>query len=233
MKVIRNFHLLCCGLAAAAVLGLSAATASAATLSLWTFETTPPPTGAGPHLASSGIFAATSAATVTTAGTVDNPAGNGSAESLSSNNWNTGEYFQFTSSSLLYQDIIVSWDQTRSSTGPATFDLAYSTDGINFTTALNDYAVLLNGGAPNASWSSVGGRQAAYTTTVDLSSIVGLDNAATLTFRLISQVSPAATGTSRVDNFLVEGSDLIIPEPTTLALAGLGVIGILTARRRG
>lgn len=216
---------------AAASLALASASPSlGATLALWTFETTPPPTGAGPHIASSGVFAATSAATVNTGGTVDNPVGNGSAESLSSNGWDTGEYFQFATSSTGYADITLSWSQTRSSTGPGTFDLQYSTDGINFTTFANDYTVLQNGLAPNASWSS-GTPQPVYDFSYDLSALSGLDNALALTFRLVSQVTTASGGTNRVDNFQVSGT--VIPEPATLALGGIAMLGIIAVRRQG
>ena len=214
---------------AALLLGLSAVHSSAATLALWTFETTPP-LGAGPHVADSGVFALTSAASVNTGGTTDNPVGNGSAESLSSNGWNSGEAFRFNTSSTGYTDVKLSWSQTRSSTGPATFDLEYSTDGISFTTFTNDYTVLQNGLVPNPSWSS-GTPQPVYNFTADLSAVSALDNAPTLVFRLVSQVSTAAGGTNRVDNFLVDGT--IVPEPATLALAACGVLGIVFSNRRG
>ena len=59
-----------------------------------------------------------------------NPAGNGSAKSLSSNNWATGDYYQFT---LTISDSefsglglsVYRFDQTGSNTGPKDFQLSY------------------------------------------------------------------------------------------------------------
>lgn len=134
------------------------------------------------------------------------PAGNGTARSLSSNNWAAGDYYQFALNSTGYHDIKISWDQTGSNTGPGSFVLQYSTDGTNFTQFGSAYTVI------NDTWSAATPK----TTTsfsVDLSSITALNNSATLVFRLaVAPGSPsvnggaiATTGTGRVDNVKVEG----------------------------
>src|SRR5688500_889060 len=51
------------------------------------------------------------------------PVGNGSANSFSANVWMAGDYFQFTGSTLGFEDVALSWDQTRSATGAGVFDL--------------------------------------------------------------------------------------------------------------
>lgn len=188
----------------------------------WTFQTVPP-VGPGPHAADGGIFAGTSNAFAITGGTVDNPVGNGSSESLSSNNWNVGDYFEFRTSSLGYENLFLSWDQVRSSTGPGTFDLVVSTDGMSFATLLDDYTVRVNS-SPN--WSTGGPR-----VTMDINKLAipaAYDNQALLIFRLVSQVDAASAGTCRVDNVFLNGT--LIPTPGTLAL--LGAAGLVVVRRQ-
>lgn len=209
---------------AAALAGAASARPSSndGVLAAWTFETSLPIT-AGPHQAEGGLFAATSTALGTTGGTYSNPVGNGSLESFSSNGWDAGDYFQFTTSTVGYTALSISFDQTRSSTGPGVFDLVASTDGVNFTTILDDYTVRENSG-PN--WSSTSARIEADIFKINLSA--SFDDAATLVFRLVSQVTGASTGTNRVDNVFVNGVE--IPTPGAAALMGLA--GLVGARRR-
>lgn len=203
-----------------AIISALVSQAGAATLALWTFETSVPAT-AGPFAAESGTVSTTAFATSNTGGTYSNPVGNGSPESFSSNGWNIGEYYQFTVDTTGEVDLIVTWDQTRSSSGPASFALQYSTDGTNFTT-FSSYtvaAVTWAGGTP-----AVGSSYSA-----DLSAVTAVENVATLTLRLVDTeaVDGASTGTNRVDNFMVA----TIPEPTVAALGALGLLGLLRRRR--
>lgn len=100
------------------------------------------------------------------------------------------------------QGLSLSWYQTSSNTGPANFDLAYSTDGTTFT-QFGTYAVT------NDSWSS-SSPPAVGPKSFDLSGITTLDNAATVYFRLrvvdtvaVNDSAVATTGTCRVDDFTV------------------------------
>lgn len=208
--------------AIAALTALAGTASARIDLALWTFETSIP-ANAGPHTAEAGLFAASSFASGTTGGTYSNPVGNGSNESFSSNGWNTNEYYQFTTSTLGYQNISITWDQARSSTGPADFRIAFSTDGVNFT-GLLDYAVLFNDASNGGAWSSINPRVSNYTNTV----AIPAPNAASLTVRLISLVSAASTGTNRVDNVQITGD--LIPTPGAVALAGIA--GLVSIRRR-
>jgi hypothetical protein len=138
-----------------------------------------------------------------------NPAGNGSAESFSSNNWAIGDYFQFQTSSDGLEDIFIEFDQVSSGTGPRDFQLSYSSDGTTFTSFGSVYMVRANS---SPSWSS-GTPLTVDTFTFDLSSVTALDDQANIFFRLgvASTASAgggtiAGGGTSRVDNVSITGT---------------------------
>jgi MYXO-CTERM domain-containing protein len=159
--------------------------------------------------------------------TWSSPAGNGSLYSLSSNNWSVGDYYQIAVSTVGFTDISLSWDQTRSGTGPSVFSVAVSTDGTNFTTILASYTVIANVASGTIlAWSTGGTPQSAFTTTI--SAIAQASDAATVYFRFVNQSTVATGGTNRVDNILVNGT--AIPTPGALAL--LGLAGLVARRRR-
>jgi MYXO-CTERM domain-containing protein len=157
------------------------------------------------------------------------PAGNGSQYSFSSNNWSVGDYYQITLSTLGYGNVSLSWDQTRSSTGPSSFRVDVSTDGTNFSTILASYSVIQAGLAASGTvaWSTnAANYQSAFTTTV--ASIAGADDAASLTFRFVNLSTVAVGGTNRIDNIIVSGD--VVPAPGAIAL--LGLAGLVARRRR-
>jgi MYXO-CTERM domain-containing protein len=96
--------------------------------------------------------------------------------------------------------------------------------GTSWTTILSTYTVLQSGGggAP-ATWSSLGTRNALYTTSV---SVPGADNQASVLFRFQSLVAGAATGSNRIDNVEITG----VPTPGAMGL--LGLAGLVGLRRR-
>lgn len=162
--------------------------------------------------------------------TWSSPAGNGSTHSLSSNNWSVGDYYQIAVSTTGFTDISLSWDQTRSSTGPSSFAVQVSTDGSTFTTLLASYTVIQAGGSGTGtlSWTTnPANYQSAFTTTV--SSILAASDLSTVYFRFVNLSTVATGGTNRIDNIQVNGS--VIPTPGALALAGLA--GLVLRRRRG
>jgi len=210
-------------LISAAIIAAVAGTASAADLARWTFEASIP-SFAGPFVAEAGLNAVTSEASgFHTSGSVvySNPVGNGSAESFSSNNWSTGDYYQFRTSTLGYGSIAFTWAQISSSTGPSDFALQWSSDGTNFST-LQNYVV---GTSP--SWSS--GSTSAGAIFAPVSLPAGAANLANVWVRLTSLVTSTNTaGTSRVDDVVITGT--LIPTPGAMSLMGLA--GLVAARRR-
>jgi len=222
----------------AAVVGLSAsASASAALVCGWTMPTAVAAATTGSNY----TYGAADQGEVTAgtslsgyhallATTWSSPAGNGSTYSLSCNNWTISDYFQISCSTTGYADpISFSFDQTRSSTGPATFDVLMSTDGgASFSTVLAAYSVAQAGlaGSGTTTWNSVTNQPTAFTTTV--SGLTAASNQATVIFRIQSTVTTAAAGTNRVDNIQVNSG--AVPAPGAIALVGLA--GLIARRRR-
>ena len=239
MKIARIFAVLVATSVAGSLFGQ-------VTLAKWTFEVNTPPdlansttiTGIAADIGTgtaSGIHA--SAATDWTT-----PVGNASSNSLSVNTWNSGDYFQFTTSTTGYENISVSWDQTGSSTGPTAFKLAYSTNGTSFTDFAS-YSVVLSTGTniifsdltTGSSWSAT--KTATNTTqSYNLSAISSLNSITGVYFRLITTSSPAAGGTNRVDNFTITGTAVAaaVPEPSTYAaiIGAVALVGAAVHRRR-
>jgi|ERR1035437_1265172 hypothetical protein len=148
-----------------------------------------------------------------------------SLHSFSANNWSVGAYWSFTTSTLGYTGVEIAFDQAGSGTGPANFGLSYSINGGAFT-EFTTYTVPLSTG-----WNT--------TTANQLSEVVpgggAFDNANSIVFRLtdlnttsVGGGTVGTTGTDRVDNFTV----VSVPEPTALALAGLGGLSLMLFRRQ-
>jgi hypothetical protein len=187
----------------------------------WTFENSIPTT-AGPHVAEIGSGDAVS----NTGGSFSNPAGYGSAESWSSTNWNVGEYFEFSVSTLGRSDIRIDWAQTGSGTGPRDFQLQYQVNGAGFTNLL-DYSLALS------DWN--GTINTGHDFEFDLSAIAAVNNAATVDFRMamrnttsINGGTVAGGGTGRIDNVFIRG----VPEPSALLLLGACLAPLALGRRR-
>ncbi len=212
--------------------------ASADVLAQWTFEVNTP-ADLNNSATIGGIAADVGTGTASgghaSAGTDwSTPAGNGSANSLSANEWAIGDYFQFSVSTIGYKDVLLSWAQVSSSTGPGEFKLAYQVNGGGFVDFLN-YTVLPNqAGAPGlGAWSS-GSEIVGYNFSVNLSSVTLLNSASSVDFRLIMRTTADSTppgtvvntGTDRVDNFQIQAS--LVPEPSSSAIfAGFGVLSLV------
>jgi len=205
------------------------------TISQWTFETSLPAT-AGPYVAELGVSPGSALGFHAGTATYSSPLGNGSSHSFSANTWAVNDYWQFSVSTLNYQNIVVSWDQVSSPTGPGTFELFWSTDDSSFTPLGSDYSVL----GTSSTWSASLWHQG-YSFTNDLSSIVNLNNDSRVYFRLTDVASTNPTngvvgtsGTDRIDNFTVTGDQIPANVPDSApGLAGLGcALGLLAVLRQ-
>jgi hypothetical protein len=204
----------------------------------WTFDTSAPNgygTAIGGITAENGINADTSTASgfhASSATLWSSPQGNcGTLHSFSADHWAVADYFQFKTTTLGYKDIVVTFEQTSSSTGPSAFELAYSTDGKTYFDIAGDtYTV------GTTDWSSSSGTQKATILDFDLSSIAAVNNDSAVYFQLIDASTAAAgggsvktTGTSRVDDFEITGI-AAVPEPATCgvisAISLLGACGL-------
>lgn len=190
-----------------------------------------PPNPAGAGLAEAGANIAGSqlkSVHALSSASYTSPAGNGSQYSFSSNAWSPGDYYEARFATTGFSGISVSWDQARSSTGPAAFKVVVSVDGGTNFTDIFSYTVLQSGG---------GGSPGTWTTTTPLSiygNTVSLSAAADdlalviVRFQNAETVASAASGSNRVDNVLVNGS--VIPAPGAMAL--IGSAGVVARRRR-
>ena len=208
---------------------------AATTIADWTFQTSAPIT-AGPFNPEVGSGSASVSHAGSTA--VSSPAGNGSSHSFSSTDWAIGDFYQVEVSTIGFQGVTLTFDQTSSSTGPANFQLEYSTDGTSFTSFGSAYTVQPNQNPPNPVWNATTS-SLIYTSTVDLSSISALNDTSTVFLRFADSSTAAAgtaggvvatSGTDRMDNIIVSASP--VPEPTTLTLLAVGGVGALFAARR-
>ena len=224
--------------------------AAQAQIAQWTFEAAPPADlsntqDIGPISADVGSGTlnghhASAAADWTT------PPGNGSANSLSVNNWAANDYLQFAVSTLGgggAAQLELSWDHTSSGTGPRDFALQYSTDGTTFA-PLFAYSVLENvtidPPEPQArnDWRTSGGRQGIYTFSADTGAVAGgLVGLPTVYFRLADTGATSANGGtvsggggSRVDNLAVSFG--VVPEPAEYAALFAGGLAVFAALRR-
>jgi hypothetical protein len=125
---------------------------------------------------------------------------------------NNGRHITFNVSTLGFSNIVVSFATQGTSTGFNNNQFQYSLDGITFV----DF------GAPYTPATAFGSVPLVFT----LTSIVGLNDNANAAFRIVFNGASSATGTNRIDNFVVEGTPTGVPEPTTglMLLSGLSVL---------
>ena len=157
------------------------------------------------------------------AGTTNNARlGNPAGQSLSlqggSGTANNGRHITFNVSTLGFSNIVVSFATQGTSTGFNNNQFQYSLDGITFVDFGPAYT-------PATAFGTV---PLVFT----LASIAGLNDNASAAFRIVFNGASSATGTNRIDNFVVEGSPSGVPEPATVVLLVSGLSGLYGLRKR-
>ena len=233
--------------AAMLLIGTGSVQAQSTTLALWTMPTAfptgaglvptgtsyRPPNGSFPAgTPDQGLLTGSTSAILSTfhtlaAATYTSPAGNGSLYSFSGNNWSPNDFYQVVLPTTGgWTNLSVSWDQARSSTGPASFSLQTSTDGTTFTTGTT-YTVLQSGGGGAPGTWSTATYNSLYSNTFALPSSV--ENQTSLYIRFLNTTGSVSSsnGTSRIDNVSVTA----VPEPAAFALFGAGMASLVGLTR--
>ncbi len=157
------------------------------------------------------------------AGTTNNarlgdPAGQALSLQGGTSNANNGRNITVTVSTVGYVNIIVSFATQGTATGFNTNQFQYSLDGATFVDFGSPYA-------PPTAFGTV-------PIVFNLGGITGLNNNPNAAFRIVFNGATSATGTNRIDNFVVEGSSTTVPEPATLALLGSGLMTLFCLGQR-
>ena len=134
---------------------------------------------------------------------------------------NNGRHLTFNVSTLGFSNIVVSFATLGTGTGFNNNQFQYSLDGTTFVDFNPAYI-------PPAAFGAV-------PLVFSLAGIVGLNDNPNAAFRIVFNGATSSTGNNRIDNIVVEGSQVTgVPEPTTaiLLLSGLSGIYGLKKRRR-
>ena len=156
------------------------------------------------------------------AGTTNNarlgdPAGQALSLQGGTSTANNGRHLTFNVSTLGFSNIVVSFATQGTSTGFNLNQFQYSLDGITF----------IDFGPPYTPATAFGSVPLVFS----LSGIAGLNDNANAAFRIVFNGASSATGTNRIDNFVVEGSVSNVPEPTTAVLLLSGLSGLYRMRK--
>lgn len=129
-------------------------------------------------------------------------------------NLTEGKSIILTFDATNYQNMVLSFAERYTSTGPTTVSVSVSSDGVNYLPA-GSFAT-----TRTSAW---------FARSVDLSSFAILNNDSQVFAKItVSGFNSGSNGAARFDNIKIDGT--LIPTPGALALAGMG--GLMVARRR-
>jgi predicted extracellular nuclease len=173
----------------------------------WTFESfaaNPPATGTGAAVSGSGLTSETFPSGYPSGTTV-------AAWSFAS--WTTNasldanDYFEFDTSTAGYNGIILSFAERRSATGIHTYEVHYSTDGVNYQ---------LLAGSTTTVPDDINWRAHVY----DFSTITALNDNPNAKFRIYGYGAEGSTGTWRIDDVAFDGTPLGGNQPISMVCGG-------------
>jgi PEP-CTERM motif-containing protein len=129
---------------------------------------------------------------------------------------NNGRFILLNVSTVGFANINISFATQATSTGFNSNQLQYSVDGINF----------VNFGSPFVPPVAFG------VLSFDLSSFAALNNNPNAAFRIVFNGASSSSGNNRIDNIVIEGTSIVVPEPASITLLSLGLGGALMRRLR-
>ena len=132
---------------------------------------------------------------------------------------NNGRHLTLNVSTLGFSNIVVSFATLGTGTGFNSNQFQYSLDGVTFV----DF------GPPYVPASVFG----AVPFVFSLAAIAGLNNNPNAAFRIVFNGATSSTGNNRIDNIVVEGTEVTgVPEPATAILLVSGLTGVYGVRKR-
>jgi len=166
------------------------------------------------------------------------PAGNGTRTSASGIGLSANDtYWEFNVSTINLKDLLISYDQVSSNTGPRNWKLQYKVGAGSYVDVAS-YNIGYNSAGATLSWASSAVRTESQLN-FNLSSIAALNNKASVFLRVLiagtQQYNPTATaafgtaGSTRIDSIKINAT--AVPEPESVLILAAGAAIAATRKR--